>query len=531
MKKLISILLAVSAIMSSTAALAANSDIVSDYGSSSGEYYAAAATPLPSPSAEPADGTESPDGAEQTEEPSIVDEKLRDTVEYQAYELIAGYIAERYLDDSYTAEDIMELGLAAYLAQNGDEALVALLKAALQSLDDYSDFYTYDEYVEYTNQLNKTFYGLGINMQQNGEYVEIVGFVEDNSLAEQSGFKIGDKIVSVDGINVVGSSITEVRNLIVGELGTTVLITVDRDGTRVEVTGTRTAVNDSTVSGGILEGNVGYIKISSFSSNTVNEFNDISNQLKENGVTELILDLRNNPGGLVASAADIAKTIVPAGKIIDVKYRDESLNYTYTSDLAEAPFKILTLVNENTASSAEILASAIQDSGAGVLMGEQTYGKAVIQSTYNLVNGMVFKLTIGQYVTRNGNEIDHVGLTPDIPVSNYTKKIDTTGYTKFDFLTPVSLGSSGTNVTAAKERLSIMGYYIGNMGNDVFNTDLADAIKEFQRDNGLTDSGVLDVPTQIRLKEQFEQLETTVDVQMQEAYKYFGGDVEDLYGT
>lgn len=114
-------------------------------------------------------------------------------------------------------------------------------------------------------------------------------------------------------------------------------------------------------------------------------------------------------------------------------------------------------------------------------------------------------------------------------VSNYTKKIDTTGYTKFDFLTPVSLGSSGTNVTAAKERLSIMGYYIGNMGNDVFNTDLAEAIKTFQRENGLTDSGVLDIPTQIRLKERFEQLETTVDIQMQEAYKYFGGNVDNLY--
>lgn len=528
MKKLISILLAVSSILASMTALAADGDIVSDYGSADGGYYTAAATPTPS--ADP-DATADPNatGDPEAEETSIVDEKLRDTVEYQAYEMIAGYIAERYLDDSYTAEDIMELGLAAYLVENGDEALVALLKAALQSLDDYSDFYTYDEYVEYTNELNKTFYGLGINMQQNGEYVEIVGFVEENSLAEQSGFKIGDKIVAVDGINVVGSSITEVRNLIVGELGTTVIITVERDGTNVEVTGTRTAVNDSTVSGGILEGNVGYIKISSFSSNTVEEFTEISSMIKEEGVRNLILDLRNNPGGLVVAAADIAKQIIPEGKIIDVKYRDETLDYTYYSELKETPFRIVTLVNENTASAAEILASSIQDSGVGILMGEQTYGKAVIQSTYSLLNGMVFKLTIGQYVTRNGNEIDHVGLTPDINVSNYTKKIDTTGYTKFDFLTPVSLGSSGTNVTAAKERLSIMGYYIGNMGNDVFNTDLAEAIKTFQRENGLTDSGVLDIPTQIRLKERFEQLETTVDIQMQEAYKYFGGNVDNLY--
>ena len=114
-------------------------------------------------------------------------------------------------------------------------------------------------------------------------------------------------------------------------------------------------------------------------------------------------------------------------------------------------------------------------------------------------------------------------------MSNYTKKIDTTGYTKFDFVTPVSVGGSGSNVAAAKERLAIMNYYIGNLGNDVFNTDLRDAIRDFQRDNGLTDSGVLDIPTQIRLKDKFATLETTVDIQLQEAYKYFGGNIDNLY--
>ena len=530
MKKLLSVLLAAAVIAAQTAALASGTqavsggEIISDFGGTdvSETYAAAAAKPQETEDAEEAD----PEAAEQ---PDILEDKLSNIVEYQAYEMIAGYVADRYLDDSYTAEDIMKLGVAAYLSEKGDEGLVSLMKAALQSLDDYSDFYTYDEYVEYTNELNKTFYGLGISMQQNGEYVEIVGFVEENSLAEQSGFRIGDKIVKVDGISVVGSSMTEVKNLIVGELGTTVLVTVERDGAEVEITGTRTAVNSSTVSGGILDGNIGYIKILSFSSNTAAEFKEVSENMKENGVTKLILDLRNNPGGLVSAATDIAEEIVPEGKIIDVSYRDESLNYTYSSELKEAPYEMAVLINGNTASAAEILASAVQDSGAGILMGEQSYGKAVIQSTYSLVNGMVFKLTIGQYLTRNGNEIDHVGLVPDIEVSNYTKKIDTTGYTKFTFLEPASVGSSGTNVTAAKERLGIMGYYIGNMGNDVFNTDLAEAVKLFQADSGLTDSGVLDIPTQIRLKEKFEQLETVVDVQMQEAYKYFGGNADDLY--
>ena len=508
MKKLIALIASMALFASQTAVFASNTATVSDF-----DAVASASAASP---------TATPDTAK-------IENDIETSIQYQAYEQIAQYIADRYLDASYTAEDIMKLGLSEYLGENGDTALVALLKAALQSLDDYSDFYTYDEYVEYNNTLNRTFYGLGIVMQQDGEYVTISEFVDENSLAEQSGFKIGDKIVKVDGISVVGLSMTEVRNLIVGELGTTVPIVVLRDGQEVEIIGTRTAVNNSTVSGGILEGDVGYIKIASFSSGTADEFEEIKKSLLEAGVSKLILDLRNNPGGLVSAATKIAEGIIPQGKIVDVKYRDSSLDYTYTSELENAPFKIVALVNGNTASSAEILSSAIQDSGAGILLGEQTFGKAVIQSVYSLRNGMVFKLTIGQYITRNGNEIDHVGLTPDMEVSNYTKKIDTTGYTKFDFLHTASVGSNGTNVSAAKERLSIMGYYIGNMTNNVFNTDLADAVKAFQKEHELTDSGVLDIPTQIRIKQIFEELETTVDIQMQEAYKYFGGNVDNLY--
>ncbi len=455
--------------------------------------------------------------------------KIKTSVEYQAYEQIAGYVSELYIDDSYTPEDIMMLGLSEYLGKMGDEALVQLLKSALQSLDDYSDFYTYNEFVEYNNALNKTFYGLGVQLQQMGEYVQIVDFVEENSLAEQSGFKIGDMIVAVDGENVVGCSVTEVKNLVVGELGTTVIITVLRDGENLHITGTRTAVNSSTVSGAILKGNIGYIKIASFGENTAQEFREVSTRMQEDGVSKLILDLRDNLGGLVTAAVEIAEQIVPAGKIVDVIYRDESKNYSCESQLATAPYDIAVLVNGDTASASEILAGAIQDSGAGILVGENTYGKAVIQSTYPLMNGMVFKLTVGQYKTRDGREIDHVGLEPDREVRNKTEKIDTTGYTKFDFLTPTKLGDSGVNVTAAKERLSIMRYFIGNLSNDVFNTDLKEAVREFQKRNGLVDSGVLDIPTQIAIKEVFESLQTEIDEQLHRAYTHFGGNIDDLY--
>ena len=456
-------------------------------------------------------------------------EKEIDTsIEYQGYEMISDYIANQYIDDTYTAEDIMKLGVSAYLEKYGDDALVEFLKGALHALDDYSDFFTREEYIEYMNEINSTFYGLGVSLQQNGEYVEIVEFVEEGGLAQQSGFQVGDKIVAVGGVDVVGCSVTEVRNLVVGELGTAVDITVLRGDERINLVGIRTAVNTSTVSGTVLKDGIGYVKILSFSKNTAEEFTDIVNKMKSENVKKLILDLRNNGGGQVIAAVDVARQIVPKGKIIDVEYRDKNLNHTYNSDLREPPFEIVTLVNEHTASSAEILASAIQDSGVGILMGENTYGKAVIQSPFYVNNGMVIKLTIGSYITRNGNEINKVGLIPDILVENEKKKVDTSAYTRFDFITPVSLGASGDNVMAAKERLSDMNYYSGNMHNDVYNVDLKESVTLFQRKHGLTDSGVLDIPTQIKLKEVFEQLDMELDTQLDEAYKYLGGKIEDL---
>lgn len=456
------------------------------------------------------------------------EKEIETSIEYQGYEVISEYIANQYIDDTYTAEDIMKMGVSAYLEKYGDDVLVEFLKGALHALDDYSDFFTREEYIEYMNEINSTFYGLGVSLQQNGEYVEIVEFVEEGGLAQQSGFQIGDKIVAVGGVDVVGCSVTEVRNLVVGELGTAVDITVLRGDERINLVGIRTAVNTSTVSGTVLKDGIGYVKILSFSKNTSEEFTDVVNKLKSENVTKLILDLRNNGGGQVIAAVDVARQIVPKGKIIDVEYRDKNLNHTYNSDLQKAPFEIVTLVNEHTASSAEILASAIQDSGVGILMGENTYGKAVIQSPFYVNNGMVIKLTIGGYITRNGNEINKVGLIPDILVENEKKKVDTSSYTKFDFITPVSLGASGDNVMAAKERLSDMNYYSGNMHNDVYNVDLKESVALFQRKHGLTDSGVLDIPTQIKLKEVFEQLDMELDTQLDEAYKYLGGKIEDL---
>ena len=447
--------------------------------------------------------------------------------EYINYDNIVEYISEHYIDD-YSKEEIVTKGLSDLLAGN-DPLLIELLKATFESLDDYSEFYTEEEYKEYENALNHTFYGIGIQMKLGEDgYVEITDFVEGTDNAQKAGFQIGDKFVKVNGVDVTGQSVSEVREKVIGEEGTTVNITVLRDGEEKELTATRVSVNAATVQRVILEGNIGYISVESFSMDTAKEFENALDFMRENKVTKIILDLRNNGGGLVPVAIQMAQDIVPKGKIIDVKYRDSKYNITYNSSLARKEFDFEVLVNEYTASAAEILASAIQDSKAGQLIGTQTFGKAVIQNSFMLQNGSAFKMTVGKYVTRNGKEINKVGLTPDVIVENEIHPLDTSSYTQFDYDTKASLGQKNDNVKAAKERLEVLGFYEGEI-NDIFDTELLEAVKAFQSASQTFSYGVLDAPTQLRLEEIISGFSVVDDIQLQTAYEMFGGNADDLY--
>ncbi|MBQ8300900.1 MAG: S41 family peptidase [Clostridia bacterium] len=449
--------------------------------------------------------------------------------EYQAFKQIAEYVSERYIDASLTTEDIMAQGLSAMLEGN-DPLLIELLKSTLESMDDYSEFYTAEEYKAFQQSIEKTFYGIGITMQMLSDgYVQIVGFVEENGTAEKNGFKIGDKIYKVDGVDVTGWTMEQVRSKVIGEENTTVRITVLRDGEEIELKTTRVAVHEDTVGGGVLVGNIGYIQITSFSTSTYPQFVETLNFLREKGVEKIILDLRNNGGGIVTSAVDIAKDIVPKGKIIDVKYRQSEYDITYKSTLAKKEFDWVVLVNENTASAAEILASAMQDSGAAKLVGTTTYGKAVIQNMFPLTNGSVFKLTVGEYITRNGREINHIGLTPNEYVENVVSKIDTKGYSFFDFETKSAFGAYDDNVRAAKERLKILGFFEGETDNKVFDSDLKEAISDFQKASDLFSYGILDIATQVSIEKAFSAIETTTDEQRKKAYTMLGGNADDLF--
>ncbi len=450
---------------------------------------------------------------------------VTESTEYEQFERLSGYAANLYIDDSVSTEGIMEEALRIVMKDN-PELMNELIKAGFRSLDEYTEFYTKEEYELFQKNLNHIVYGIGVVIQQQNGYVTVMSCTEGGGAAA-AGVQSGDKISKVNGTDVKGMSVDKVQDLVVGENGTEVTVTFLRGEQEFERTITRGAVKGTTVGGEILPGNIGYISIINFAQDTEFEFADVLQDFDEAGVTDIILDLRDNPGGYLGAAVNIASLIVPEGVIVDTVYRDERENSTAYSYLKNPKYKFTVLINENTASAAEVLASAISESEVGILVGDVSYGKGVIQQMFEIWDGCAFKITTGRYFTRNGHDINGNGIEPDEYVYNTTKRIDIEKYSKFDYKTKPTVGDSSSNVFAAKERMKLMGYYTGEV-NDVFDPEFKDAVEAFQAENDLFPYGVLDVSTQAGMENVFYKLEELVDEQLFYAYEYFGGKRADL---
>ncbi|MCH5186175.1 MAG: PDZ domain-containing protein, partial [Oscillospiraceae bacterium] len=413
--------------------------------------------------------------------------------ELLVYKNILTFIENAYIDDSVNKDQLMADGISNLLKDNPD-MLAKLFKATFESLDMYSDYYTQEEFEKYMNGINSSAYGVGLVMVSGGDYIEVNEVIQGGP-AEKAGIKAGDLITAVDGKDVKGLNMDEIRSMVVGDHMTTVAITVKRGEQELTYTVVRdSTINYSTVSGAVLKDGIGYVRISNFAENTASEFSEIAEKLKNDGINKLILDLRDNPGGYMISAVQIASELIPKGKIIEVKFRQEENNTVYNSYLEKSPFNICVLANAKTASAAEILTSSIVESGAGILVGDTTYGKALVQDMFRMPYGQAMKMTTGEYITRNGNKINGVGIEPTVFILNGQKPVDASKYTAFEYSGTYSVGDSGNDVKAAEERLAGMGYNVGDV-DDNYTERTAAAVAEFQTDAGLFPYGVLDHTT------------------------------------
>ncbi|MBP3735892.1 MAG: S41 family peptidase, partial [Lachnospiraceae bacterium] len=291
-----------------------------------------------------------------------------------------------------------------------------MYKGLISSLNDpYSEYFTDREYIELNEDINGAYYGIGCYVSQNDAgYAVIVGVMKD-SPAEKAGVLKNDLISEVDGENVVGLSLDDVVRRIKGEEGTVVHLTLFRESDRdyVELDVTRGKIDSQTVFTEMMEDGIGYLELMSFDAVSTDQFSAGLDDLKAQGMKALILDLRNNLGGNVTTVTEIGNMLLPEGLVF---YMEDKQGHRteYPCGGADFDYPLVVLVNEYSASASEILAGAVQDAGIGTLVGTQTYGKGVVQTVFPFADGTAVKLTIANYFTRGGRNIDKIGITPDI---------------------------------------------------------------------------------------------------------------------
>lgn len=301
-----------------------------------------------------------------------------------------------------------------------DEASMtdSMLKGLLQGIgDDYADYYTKDEYKEILSSTQGDYRGIGIIMQQSEETNEVlvVGVYKDTP-ADKAGIKAGDMLIQVDDILCKETALERVAAAIkIGEADTVHLI-LERDSESYEVDVTKEDIQVPVVGSEMLEEQIGYIQITQFTGLTPQQFAEHYEDLKKQQMKALIIDLRNNPGGLVDSAVDTLCQILPEGLVVYMQTKDGTKT-EYSCD-GETPIDIpmVVLVNEYSASASEIFAGAVHDYGVGTLVGTTTYGKGIVQKTFPFTDGSAVKMTIAYYYTPSGTCIHGEGIEPDVKV-------------------------------------------------------------------------------------------------------------------
>lgn len=290
------------------------------------------------------------------------------------------------------------------------------IKGYIEGLGDpYTEYISKEDMEDYLSDTMGNFVGIGIYMVKNTEYdkIQVLSTIKDGP-AEKAGIQAGDLIISVNGIAYTADEMTAASNNIKGEAGTKVNMEIQRGNQIIKYELTREKVKVNPVEGKVLENNIGYIQFSSFDETTAEDFKTKFEELNKKGIKSLIIDLRNNGGGIVDEALEIADYIVEKDSVLlyEVdKNNKEKVKKAKNDPIINMPIIILT--NENTASASEILAGALKDLGKAKIVGTTTYGKGVIQQILKLSDGSGLKITIEEYQTPNRNKINKVGIEPD----------------------------------------------------------------------------------------------------------------------
>ena len=302
---------------------------------------------------------------------------------------------------------------------NQSDAMDAAINGVLQSLDPYSAYMSPETFKEMETETSGKFGGLGIEVGMEYGVVKVVTPM-DGSPAEREGVKAGDYIVKINGIQVQGKTLTEAVELMRGPVGSKLEITIRRKGIKKALVFqiTREIIEVKSVKSKVIDDSVGYIRLTAFNDNSAKQIKNKINEFKKNKINKYVLDLRNNPGGLLSQAVKISDFFLDNGEIVSTKSRKSSENRKYFAkkgDIINGE-TLLVLINYGSASASEIVAGALKDHKRAIVIGENSYGKGSVQSILPLKNNGAIRLTISKYYLPSGKSISGTGITPDIEV-------------------------------------------------------------------------------------------------------------------
>ncbi|MGZ4162112.1 MAG: lmo1851 family serine protease [Neobacillus sp.] len=419
----------------------------------------------------------------------------------------------------YTAYDTLKSGY--YKGLNQNKLINGAIDGMVKSLDDpYSVYMSNAEAKSFNNSISSSFEGIGAEIQEKDGHIVIVSPIK-GSPAEKAGLKPNDIIVAVNGKNLQGMNSTQAVTLIRGKKGTKVDLTIQRPGTAAQVNMPiiRDEIPIETVYGEMVGDGIAKVQITSFSTNTSKELVKTLNDLQKQGMKGLVLDLRQNPGGLLDQAVSISSMFVPKGKVI-VKEQDRNGKITEipSENKGNPSLPLVVLIDKGSASASEILSAAVKESAGVPLIGEKSFGKGTVQTVQDFSDGSNLKLTIAKWLTPNGNWIHKKGIQPDYAVA-------LPDYASLSIINPdkaLSLSNASTDVQTAQKMLKAIGYDPGRE-DGFFDEKTKAAVVAFQTAQKLPADGVLKGNATLKLMDLLREKIKTNDTQLQKAIEVLKG--------
>lgn len=413
----------------------------------------------------------------------------------------------------YKAYDILKKGY--YEDLDESKVINGAINGMVQSLNDpYSAYMDEEAAKQFHHSVSSSFEGIGAEIQEKDGHIVIVSPLK-GSPAEKAGIKPKDVVLMVDGKSIQGMSSTEAVMLIRGEKGTKVELTIQRPGVEgtIKIPIIRDEIPVETVHGEMIGDGVAKVQITTFSTNSSKELADKLNELQKQGMKGLVLDLRQNPGGLLDQAVAISSMFVPEGKILfKVEDRNGNIKEYKSEHKGSADFPLVVLIDSGSASASEILAGAVKESADVPLVGQKSFGKGTVQTAQDFPDGSNVKFTTAKWLTPKGNWIHKKGIEPDY-------KVDLPDYYNLPYLDPkleLKQGTSSNEVKTAQQMLSALGYNPGR-ADGFYDDQTVEQVKKFQAANNLPQSGVFTGKTTEKVIEKLQEKIMKDDPQLAKA--------------